>query len=264
MLKNVLLLLPLALLCSCAEDEVVEPPSATPAAPEPTVVEPTPRLGEGFRFHMATHLDRTKRGLDALIDGRLEDARAEARFLAEHPDAPDMPRAWRGDVESMRAAARSAAEAGDFAALGAGWGRLGATCGGCHRKRDVTVAAGGAAMPSNYSELGDHMAAHALGIRRAWAGLVGPSDRAWADGIRALSDDALPSSAFPASEEVGSRWVMLAAQVHATASGLPADASWGDRGAALGTILAACGECHVMLGTGPDGGPASRRDDAPE
>lgn len=201
--------------------------------------------------HMESHWAQVGQVQTALVFGDLEGAREPARWLAEHPEHPDLPQGVMSPVEDMRAFARSVIRAGSLADASRCAAEMGAACGRCHQ------ASGGGprllqnTMPETGTAPDKHMARHLWAADRLWEGLVAPSDQAWRLGANALAEDPL----FVELGDQGSQEVLtLARQVHAL--GATARATQPDhRAGVYARLMVACAQCHGLLGVGT-GAPA--------
>ncbi len=193
---------------------------------------------------MEGHYAQVGQVQEAIVKGDLDAARAPARWLAEHPQHPDLPQGVKSPMEDMRVQARSVVRAVDLTDAARATAEMAAACGRCHRSAGAgpdpetwTMAPPGAGAPRQ-------MARHLWAVDRMWEGLVAPSDRLWQQGATALIDDPL----FQGEDQAaGPDVARLAREVHdlgVTANGREADG----RAAVYGRLLTTCTTCHRKMG----------------
>ncbi|MCB9537897.1 MAG: hypothetical protein H6704_16715 [Myxococcales bacterium] len=220
-----LLVLLVAAGCSSA------PPSPTPAAPAAV-----------DRADMRAHFARATAARDALLDGDVEAMKQHARWLADHGE--DEAAKVRGPVhfERMKTAAQAVAEAHTLGTASRALADLATACGACHQGADARFEAPKPLLPPMKDELQAHMARHRWAVDQMWAGLVTPSEAAWARGAQSLAEAPLHAVDF-ALEGLDAKLVPRATTLH----GLAADAAAApaaERGAHFARIIATCGGCH--------------------
>jgi len=89
--------------------------------------------------HMHEHWQQITQIQAALIRGDLAAVREPAEYLATHPTPAALPGQWEEYVNEMRAAARAAADAQDFAAAATATSLMGNACGSCHTDNGIEV-----------------------------------------------------------------------------------------------------------------------------
>lgn len=137
--------------------------------------------------HMHEHFVRVDRLQKAVIAGRLDDARAEARWLVEHEAHDALPPGWEPHIAAMRKASQSALDAKsvDDAAMAAA--SIAGTCGSCHANNGAQVRLGFADMPEAGDDLAASIRMHQWAADRMWDAVVSQSDELWAKGLDALA-----------------------------------------------------------------------------
>ncbi len=220
-----LLTLAAALGCSSA------PPAPAPAAPAAV-----------DRADMRAHFARATAARDALLAGDVEAAKQHARWLADH--GADEGAEVRGPVhfERMKAAAQAVAAAHTLGAASTALADLASACGACHQGADARFEAPQPLLPPMDDALRAHMARHAWAVEQMWAGLVTPSEAAWARGAQSLAEAPLHAIDF-ALEGVDAKLVPRATTLHGLAASAAA-APAAERGAHFARIIATCGGCH--------------------
>jgi mono/diheme cytochrome c family protein len=190
---------------------------------------------------------------DAVARGDLDEAKAEAKLLAELRIEGPTGKLWKQMFDAMRAAAARSASASDLKQAGRDVGLVARTCGDCHAmfgRAGVLVEPPGAL--SSGTQAG--MRRHQWATEMLWDGLVVPSDDAWNAGALALSEAPLvPEQLTPGKSPVP-RVGELAQAVHnlgvKAAGAKPVEA----RADVYGELVATCSECHTWLGGGPHPG----------
>lgn len=186
---------------------------------------------------MYPHFFRVGLVQNALVHGRLEEAREPARWLAQRGGPSDLPRGSETWVEELRQAAARVADARGVAEASMAAGRMAGACGACHRRFDggpdlvVPAAPESGQLP------------HIWAADRLWEGLIDPSDASWEVGARLLS-----TVAFTPSMEPPPGIADLVRQAHELGeSALETDAP-SQRAELYGTLLGTCAECHRRVG----------------
>jgi cytochrome c553 len=202
------------------------------------------RSGQSLSQDMEEHYEQVGHVQAAIVRGDLDAARAPARWLAEHPEHPDVPQGVKSPMEDMRVHARSVVRAVDLTDAARATAEMAAACGRCHRLAGTgpdpatwTMAPPGQGAPGQ-------MARHLWAVDRMWEGLVAPSDRLWQQGVTALIDDPLFQGGGAAGDADVAR---LAREVHdlgVTANGRDADG----RAGVYGRLLTTCVTCHQKMG----------------
>ncbi len=204
------------------------------------------RSGPSLSQDMDGHYTQVGMVQDAVVRGDLEAAREPARWLAEHPQHPDLPQGVKSPMEDMRMHARSVMRSVDVADAARATAEMAAACGRCHQATGAgpdpvlwTMAPAGQSAPRQ-------MERHLWAVQRMWEGLVAPSDRQWQQGATALVDDPLFQEANVGG---GPEVAKLAREVHdlgVTALQRGPDA----RAGVYGRLLSTCVTCHRQMGVG--------------
>jgi cytochrome c553 len=188
---------------------------------------------------------------DAVARGDLDEAKAEAKLLAQLRIEGPPGRAWHQMFDAMKTAAVGLSGANDLNEASRDVGIVAKTCGDCHTMfgRPGVIVGQANAQASGVRAF---MQRHQWAAERLWDGLVVPSDDAWRSGAAALSEAPLaPEQLTPGKSPVPKVGEMEQA-VHqlgkAAANAERVDARVG----LYGQVLATCAECHQWLGGGPD------------
>lgn len=206
------------------------------------------------RLAMAARAQALGDARDALVRGRLDEARAGMAALAALPTPPQLPAEGAPWLRAIEQAARSGAQAADARSLAVAVAQVANQCGGCHQTVSAPVhlphpgpvpgVLSGEGGPAGDPGMARHMALQQWALERMWAGLILPSPEAWAESLRAFAlvdVDDLRGEVDPA-EEARLR-AITAAQRARVQAGL-SDDNPDTRADLYGTILGACLDCH--------------------
>lgn len=233
-----------------ATDEAPADKAATDAkAPpsEPTThAEPSKEDQAAFAEHMKEHFNQALQVREAIIDGNLEAAVEPAKWLANHEKQKILPTSWTPHLEEMRAAANTIATAKEVEAAGAAMGKLGDSCGACHKAVGATATFPKVPMPSGAEDTKAHMERHAWAMGRLWEGLVKPSDDLWTSGAIVLAEAPLDEHKFLAGVAISDKAKTYAKTVHTLATEA-LSAKPEQRGELFGKFLGTCSGCHAEL-----------------
>lgn len=189
---------------------------------------------------MGEHFVQAEQIRDAIIAGRMQEARAPANWLLENVTAEDMPVRWRDHVPKVRRNAKKIANAEEFKDAAMAAGKLASACGDCHADIGVTLKAAERPLPLKDETTFAQMDRHAYAAERMWDGLIGPVDSAWNEGAKMMRDAPLHGDAAPDLVKI------LAAETHALATssvGLPQK----DRAETYSRIIITCATCHSTV-----------------
>jgi len=181
---------------------------------------------------------------DHVIEGKLDEARAEAGELKELPTKKRVRRKWRPYLATVDAALASVQDASSLDDAAAAVGEAAASCGSCHEATGGGPQLVGAAnVPDQKWDAGQNMALHRWAMDWMWLGLVDHNDDAWSRGASELDNKPLlfqyPRDGASPAAELEQKVYDLAK--YATTTG--ADR----RGEVFGILIATCSECHAKL-----------------
>lgn len=180
---------------------------------------------------------------DAVVHGRLDDARVTARALAGY-SSPEMPAGWVPLVGAVDAEAARVATAPDLVAAAVGTARIASACAACHvaTSGGPSLDEGGDVPPQRWTA-GKNMELHAWALDWMWLGLLAMDDGAWVRGASELARQPLPLR-FEDAPPPGGR-PQLEQGVYLLA-GRALETDFPDERAEIyGTLLATCSECHT-------------------
>lgn len=232
-------------------------PTST-AASHSSVEQPGPPFGgdpEVLRLHMGERLALLTQARDELVRGRNVQARSALDRLAGLDVEPGLPEGWNVWLKGMSEQARLGAQSQDSVALAAAVAHAANQCGGCHQSlgRDVALPHPGPAPTggSGQAPVGDpgvarHMVGHQWALDRMWAGLVEPSDRAWAESLQVLTQPALDTLALEVGAQESEAVARATMAVHELARDGLTDANPDTRADLYGQVLSACASCHSL------------------
>lgn len=229
------MLFPLILACTHHEP---------PPPPNPDYIPPVTTL----QVHMTEQLVRVASARDAALHGQLQTAQSELRWVLSHPTPEGLPSGWELAYAQLRVAASEGAEAQDPAALALAMGRVGASCGECHRTAGVTPPLPDPPPPSEDPGVAKHMGRYRFAMDRLWEGLILPDDARWARGAAIFDEAPVPTTDLSGGdEELAHEVQALADRVNAL--GREAGGAMGQtaRGVAYGALLSSCAECHALV-----------------
>jgi hypothetical protein len=237
---GVLALASLVLLVACGGQAPAAKPADTTAAPAGA---------PGLAPQMDDHFTKVTEVYDAVIRGDLDAARVPARWIAEHQDAAGLPPAAQPKVDEMKQAARLVVDAVDVAAAAHGTAAMAVACGNCHAATSVKPKfPAPAPPPPAKSEAEAHMRDHQRAIDLLYQGLVGPSEQAWADGVRALKNAPLSGVNMPKDPQLTRERVLAEVEVHALADQAKVAADAPARAEVYAQLTANCASCHALHG----------------
>ena len=198
--------------------------------------------------HMHEHLDQVNAIKAAVIAGRLEDVREPASWLANHEEPAALP-----SVAEMRRYAARAAAAEDLVTAAAAVSEIARSCGDCHQANGIKVAFGFGAPPTDeFDSVKTQMQRHLWAADRMWAGLIGPSDKAWQRGTQILAEVELVGSDISAASGQQTQIGKLVERAKAVGKQGNQAASVELRSGLYGEFLSLCATCHSLTGQGPE------------
>jgi mono/diheme cytochrome c family protein len=184
---------------------------------------------------------------DAVVAGRLADAKAAIAPLAERDPAAPFPPAWEVWVVGVEASARTVASARDLPAAAAGVANVAAACAACHQATGGGPAIGAADdLPPQAWQPGQNMLLHEWALGWMWLGLLGDDDDAWLRGASELDDHPVDLRFDRAGG--GSR--ELEQLVYVVANKARTTDPVTERAVLYGQLLGVCAECHTRSGRG--------------
>lgn len=230
-------LLATAVLFGCQAADAVEPPAKKATPPEQ-------RFEQDMlvRFHMHENFDLLRTIEKRVIHGKLDEARALARGLADAPDEPGLG-PWAHHQIAVRERAAALARAKTVAEASIAEARLAVACAGCHVDAGVSPEFRTASSaPADGNTIAARMARHVWATDRLWQGIVGGDDESWSAGLDVLAQTPLKQSTWSANRvELARRLQQLADQARTrTRTDAPAD-----RARIYGELLTTCSACHA-------------------
>ncbi|HTR49853.1 MAG TPA: hypothetical protein VMJ10_04040 [Kofleriaceae bacterium] len=195
------------------------------------------------RFHMHENLGLLRAIEKLLVRGKLDDARAFARAIAEAPDEPGFaPFAKRATAVRERAAALADATTVDEACRREA--RLAAACAECHVDAGVIPEFDEPPpLPPDDATVSGRMTRHLWATDRLWEGMVGNSETSWRAGLDVLAAAPAPwAKADREREPIAHQLQRLASD----ARQLQGVEQIRDKAREYGEILATCAACHAV------------------
>jgi mono/diheme cytochrome c family protein len=186
---------------------------------------------------------------DCIVAGDLESSRTAMQDLADYEYPAELTARWGPELSSLKASARTAAQATTLEAGAAGVAEVARLCGDCH------AASGGGpatlvARPEHFSKYAEdsftgRMYRHLWGAEQLWQGLTAPSEAAWEAGATAIRESpAAMERELPA--KFGTALEKL--RTLSTSAGAPQSAE--QRTALYAELLSTCATCHARAEAG--------------
>lgn len=187
----------------------------------------------------------------AVIAGDLQRLRAPARRLAERSDP--FPESWRPFMTSNVRFAESALAAASLDEAARAAADLANNCGECHAAVGLGPDRLAVALPASDPAGTPSMLRHQWAADRMWDALISHSDAAWSAGADVLSAAPLRPEALPSDVVLPEVLEDLAGRVHELGARAQRSATWSERTALYGDLLATCASCHrgLLLGRLP-------------
>lgn len=216
------------------EPEPEPPPETPPASP------PSP-LAE----HMRDHFGKAAQLELEVVDGALDNARAQAKALHESLTTMAVPDSWKPHVDRMLAAADEAAQAKDLVAAARATGQVIHGCGSCH----AAVGSGpkyGELTPVPEGETTQaRMARHEWAAARMREGMIGPSEQRWLAGAKAVSVAPPEPCPIPSDDILSKDILDLREKIYEIGAQAAETHEPEARAVVYGEYLTTCAGCHV-------------------
>jgi hypothetical protein len=236
------------------EQPKAEPPPPVPAAaptPAPAPAAPAEEAVPDFaadpHHHMKAHFVRALRMQDAVLAGKLDDAKAQARWLATHDDRAAAPEGWRPYLATFQVQAKAVVDAATIDDAAVAVGQIAAACGDCHANNHAKPQFAGPPIFKKAATVKQHMSAQIAALDKLWAGLVVPSDRAWQEGSALLASVVVTEKALAKQGLDKADPAKLLAEtlrkLSATAGGAPR----AERPQVYAELLTTCVACHTTV-----------------
>jgi cytochrome c553 len=221
-------------------------PKATPTPEEPRMTSKVVPEREISDMHV--RLVHATQARDFVIKGQPSEAKAQLQWLLDNVPIEGPP-AQVVHLQDVHEAASKGLAAQDSAGLAEAIADVGRACGACHE----TAGDGPQFQAVTEPETDAAMARHVWAADRMWEGLIGPDPERWRRSADLLKIEVVDFSALYAGVdlETAGDAARLHSRVHALADvGRMADDS-ADRVELYGAYIAACADCHALLGRGP-------------
>ena len=239
--------------CKREQPKAEPPPAVPPAAPAaaPASAAPADEGVPGFAAdphqHMKAHFVRALRMQDAVLAGKLDDAKAQARWLASHDDRAAAPAGWRPYLATFQAQARTVVDAYTIDDAAVAIGQIAAACGDCHANNHAKPEIGSVPILKKAATVKQHMSAQITALDKLWAGLVVPSDRAWHDGATLLAGVVVTPQALAKQGLQQTESAKLLADTLHRLSATAGAAPKADRPQVYAELLTTCVACHTTV-----------------
>ncbi len=199
-----------------------------------------------LKQHMREHFAAVSDLQRAIARGYFEDAKQDARWIAEHEEAQQLA-PWKPFVDEMKVAAREVAGARDLPSAAAVASRLGRACSRCHEAMNAVVTFAWEEAPADAPDLPAQMKRHQWAAARLWDGLVGPSDELWREGALVLATSNLDAIAASGSGAPRGDVPALAKRVRELATTAGQAKEQDARAQIYGELLSTCAGCHLLV-----------------
>ena len=219
---------------------------ANPGDPErPAAAAPPPldRARDGVTAHMPKHLLDATAVRDAIVLGRLDDAKAPADTLATHwPD--QVLSEWVPFVVDLRTAAAAVARADTIDAACAPTGAVAFACGQCHAALRRGPAFVSPPKPQAGADTKANMQIHRWAADRLWDSVVQARDEPWQEGLNAFL--ALPPCADdPDGDRLNPEFDRARARFESALTDAAGATELDDRARRYSELLRTCHGCHT-------------------
>ena len=226
-----------------ASEPEPEPATPEPPEPEPKAKAETPpaKLADAMDRHFihATELEQ------AVIDGDLEQAVADARWIVDEQPKLDMPETWKPQLERMLAAATEVAAAKDLPSAARATGKLVGTCGTCHEALGAGPKFSTPLPVAEGESTAARMERHRWAAMRMREGIVGPSESHWKAGAEAVSVAPPKPCPIPDGDILAPEVLELREHIYTIGAEAAETRDLGDRAEIYGEFLTTCAGCHV-------------------
>jgi hypothetical protein len=236
------------------EQPKAEPPPPVPVAAAAPAPAPAPPADQGVpafaadpHKHMKAHFVRALRMQDAVLAGKLDDAKELARWLATHDDRAEAPSGWRPYLATFQAQAKAVVDAHNIDDAAVAVGQIAAACGDCHANNHAKPSIGGVPILKKAATVKQHMSAQIAALDKLWAGLVVPSDRDWHDGAALLASVAVTQKALAKQGLEKTDSAKLLAETLQRLSAGAGAAPKADRPQVYAELLTTCVACHTTV-----------------
>jgi mono/diheme cytochrome c family protein len=187
---------------------------------------------------------------DAVASGDLDEAKREAKILAELRIEGPTDLAWKERLDAMNAAAARIASSRDVTEASRDVALVARTCGDCHTMLGRPRPSVGQ-LTRQASAARPVMKRHQWAAAQLWDGLIIPSDDAWKAGAHVLSESPLAPEVLTPGQTPVPKIGALTQSVHDLGRRAETLEQVDARVELYGEALATCAECHQWLGGGP-------------
>lgn len=206
-------------------------------------------VAEGDASDMHVRLAHLTQARDFVIKGQLDEARAQLRWVSENVTAEGVRPEWVVHLQDIHAGTVEGMAARDASGVAEAISDVARACGECH----LAVGDGPRFEPEPPPATSAAMARHVWAADRMWEGIVGPDPDRWtlaADLLRIEVVDFETLYGAVDLETAGDA-ARLHSRVHSLADLGRETVDAGDRAELYGAYVAACADCHALVGGGP-------------
>jgi hypothetical protein len=207
------------------EDEPDAPPALAPAMDE--------------HFAQATALEH------AVIDGDLEAAIEDAKWISEDLPKDAMPEPWQPHLEKMQAAATRVAASENLPGAAMATGELIAACGACHSTLGTGPKLDDPGPVPQGDDTTNRMLRHAWAAARMREGMITDSEERWQLGAKAVSVAPPEPCEIPSGDILPDDVLKLRERIYEIGAEAAAVSGADARAKLYGEYLQTCAGCHV-------------------
>jgi cytochrome c553 len=194
---------------------------------------------------MADHFGAVTRIEEAVMAGDLARVRAEAAYLAQHPEPVGVD-GWSARIAEMRVVAREIEAAPDPVTAAGLSAALSLACAHCHVERSAIVSFAWSPLVADDGTVAVRMQRHRWAVARLREGLIGSAMAPWLQGAAVLASpelEALLAVRFEARADARD----LLDRIRSLAQQAPGADTPEARAALYGDMLATCAACHQRI-----------------
>jgi cytochrome c553 len=210
-----------------------------------TTEERAEEIDEQVVVEMQQHDEDARLARDAAVRGDVAGLRKASARLASRLPVAGLPADWMPHQDAVKAAALRASEAQDLATGALALGELGQACSGCHAASGRGPGPSDTPPPPAGEDVEAVMARHLWASDHLWRGMIRPDQGELDAALAMLGDQGVPGLEGKAANELDAGVRRLVKAV-----GAATDA---DRGQRYGELMATCGACHLLVGSGGPG-----------
>jgi mono/diheme cytochrome c family protein len=228
----------LILLLACA------PKTTTATEAEPEAYH-APASDKVIQTHMSQNFNQGTAARDAVVAGKLDDARGDLKELAERTDPTLIGRQGEPFLQNLKATASAGASSQSAVDLGTSVGKLGAACGACHASFEVPLSPVTAKPPEGWA---GHAKTGSWMVDAMWTAMLANADVAWTEGASVLATAPADLGGYGVRGTTTTEAAAALETMKSAAVAAPQAKDRESRATVIGQIVGACARCHVEQG----------------